>query len=38
LEHGNEYAFVSSGDDLYASARLDRGPDLEPPASALREH
>ena len=38
LEHGDEYAFVSRGDDLSASLRLDRGPNLEPPAPASREH
>jgi hypothetical protein len=38
LEYGDEYAFVSRGDDLSASLCLDRGPDLELPAWALREH
>jgi hypothetical protein len=38
LEHGDEYAFVSRGDNRSASLRLDRGPDLESLAPALREH
>jgi hypothetical protein len=37
LEHGDEYAFVSHGDDLSASLRLGRAPDPESLSPTLRE-
>jgi hypothetical protein len=37
LEHGDDYAFESRGDNRSASLRLDRGPDLESLAAAVRE-